>query len=158
MRIQTMIAIASLLTAGAAAAAPDADQADKFMRDLRAAVDAGPAAIDAMPKRRAHQVKLQELEARAKRLFADGACVKAASTLGASWNNQMQLVASTTGPAPRDIALLAQQSVAAGAERYACSIEIDALRPPLPQECMVRVDVTNPSATIPPRPAHCPKL
>jgi hypothetical protein len=157
-----LVALGMVCAAHAAPGKVNAQQAEKFIRDLRLAIDQGPAQIESMPKRRAHGAKLVELEARSRRLFGDvfapkfGSCVKAAAMIRTVWTDQM-LMAERQG-SPREVAWLSQNSVTAGVERFACSEAIDELRPAIPGDCLVVLDLSNPNAPAPVRPAHCPKL
>lgn len=145
-----------------ATAAPNADQAQKFERDLNQVMGQAALNLDTPAKQRAHQAKLQELEKRAARLFGGvldpqyGSCVKAVGAIRTEWTNQMVLV-TRHQVEPRDLALLATAMFEAGKHQAACSDAIDALAPATPKECLAVFDLSKPGAPAKPLPAHCPQ-
>lgn len=127
-----MILACTATVAAAQVTKVDAAAAEKFRRDLRAAVDQGAGPINGLEQQRAHALKLAEIEQRSRRLFGDvfnpvfGSCIKSASLAQSAWTER---VAATARPTPIVLSGIARFSFEAGVEYWACRTAIDALTP-----------------------------
>lgn len=133
MKAQFLVVLACATTLVAAQGAKvDPAAAEKFRRDLRAAVDQGAGPVGSLEQRRAHALRLAEIEQRSRRLFGDvfnpvfGSCVKSAGLVQAAWGER---VAATSSPTPAGLSGVARLSFDAGVEYWACRTSIDELTP-----------------------------
>lgn len=126
-----LVAASIAWLAGAAVAVPSHVEAEKFLRDFDNLVGRSALQLETMPLRKAHQVKLDELEKRAGRLFGGpmdsplGSCTQAAGYLPTIWTTQMLMVVRPG--TPHDVNGLVTQAIAAGRARQACGEAVDEL-------------------------------
>lgn len=110
----------------------DAQQAEQFRRDMRAAMDQNTRDLMDPLRRRGHAIKLSDLVKRSEKLFGGvfnpkfGACVKAAMLLQSGWMDQISLLSS---PSASNVGAHTAMTFEAGIEYWNCRLAIDELTP-----------------------------